>query len=691
MFNTELPKKAAVYCRVSSEAQQERQTIETQVEFAHKYCDLNGIEITTIYRDDGITGTLPMQDRPAGGQLLEDAKEGHFDLLLIFKLDRLGRSTRVILNAVHDLDGMGVLVRSMTEPFDTSDASGRFLLTILAGVADLERSNILQRMALGTDRAARDGKWLGGIVPYGYIVNDDRYLEVNETIIPGLDMSEADVVRMMYDLCLQGESTIKIAKRLNAIKVPPAWIAHGLGGKRRNNTSALWNPSRVLGILRSSTYKGIHQYGKRSQRERELIERQVPAIVDTDTWDKAQVILHNNQIDSMKNSKHKYLLRSIIKCENCGSTYRCNPGGKNKGDGYYSCNGRSNWRRMSMNEKCQGMSINMKWLDNFVWQDCLRFINNPGLVVSSIEAAEADMEADEQTAKLLADHLAELDADKERMLDLYRQKLISMDDLAKQLEKIETDRKETAEHLQELNDKTSSSQLFAAKETAVDMLELMQKTVNAPDVTFDVMQTVIRTMVEKITVATDNSGARPRARITIHYRFNADTPTDFTRTVPRTVKRADNCVGIVTTTAEYPPAPEPGTTPRERLIYLQYQHNILQPELASIAGASSATISNMVNGHNETMRPHVIKKICDHYGLPYSFLGAYDQLPEDTTADKLRKGRLYRLLRQPDAAAYFGVDTRTYNKWEQGRISNNPRAAQIDARKFAEWVSIFRE
>ena len=146
MFNTELPKKAAVYCRVSSEAQQERQTIETQVEFAHKYCDLNGIEITTIYRDDGITGTLPMQDRPAGGQLLEDAKEGHFDLLLIFKLDRLGRSTRVILNAVHDLDGMGVLVRSMTEPFDTSDASGRFLLTILAGVADLERSNILQRM-----------------------------------------------------------------------------------------------------------------------------------------------------------------------------------------------------------------------------------------------------------------------------------------------------------------------------------------------------------------------------------------------------------------------------------------------------------------------------------------------------------------------------------------------------------------
>lgn len=534
MFDFEAPQKAAVYCRVSSEVQQERQTIESQVEFAQKYCDLNSIAITKIYKDDGITGTLPLQDRPAGAELLADAKDGQFQLVLIFKLDRLGRSTRVILNAVHDLDAMDIKVRSMTEPFDTSNASGRFLLTILAGVADLERSNILQRMALGTDRAARDGKWLGGIVPYGYIVNDDRYLEVNETIIPGLDMSEADVVHMMYDLCLQGESTIKIAKRLNAIKIPPAWIAHGLGGKRRNNTSALWNPSRVLGILRSSTYKGIHQYGKRSQRERELIERQVPAIVDTDTWDKAQVILHNNQIDSMKNSKHKYLLRSIIKCENCGSTYRCNPGGKNKGDGYYSCNGRSNWRRMSMNEKCQGMSINMKWLDNFVWQDCLRFINTPGLVIDSIEAAAADIDVDGKTEKILRDRIAELDADHERMLDLYRQKIINLDDLTGQLDKIKKDRAAVEEELLVLTAKKSASEIFNSKETALDMLKLLQKNLNRAEITFELKQAVIRTMVDRVTVLTDASGAKPRARITIHYRFNADTPTDFTRTVPRT-------------------------------------------------------------------------------------------------------------------------------------------------------------
>lgn len=691
MFDFESPQKAVVYCRVSSEVQQERQTIESQVEFAKKYCDLNGIAVTKIYRDDGITGTLPLQDRPAGAELLADAKEGRFDLLLIFKLDRLGRSTRVILNAVHDLDAMDIKVRSMTEPFDTSNASGRFLLTILAGVADLERSNILQRMDLGATRAAKEGKWLGGIVPYGYFKNDAGYLEPNETTIPGTGMSEVDVVRTVYHMCAdEGKSTLKISDHLNALGIPPAWVAHNLGGKRRNNTSGIWGPSRILRILRASTYKGIHEYGKRSQRGRETILRRVPAIIDTETWEKAQAVLKRNKIDAMKNAKHQYLLKSIIKCELCGATYRGNPAGKTCKDGYYSCGGRANYRRMNR-EKCQGMSVNMKWLDDFVWNDCLRFINNPGLVIDSIEAAAADIDADDKTEKLLHGRIAELDADHERMLDLYRQKIINLDDLTGQLDKIKKDRNAAEEELLALTGKKSASEIFNSKKTALDMLELLQKNLNRDGITFELKQAVIRTMVDKITILTDTSGARPRARITIHYRFNADTPTDFTRTVSRKGKHADNCAGIVTTTAEYPPAPEPGTTPRERLIYLQYQHNTLQSELASIAGTSSATISNMVNGHNETMRPHVIKKICDHYGLPYSFLGAYDQLPEDTTADKLRKGRLYRLLRQPDAAAYFGVDTRTYNKWEQGKISNNPRATQIDARKFAEWVSIFME
>jgi DNA invertase Pin-like site-specific DNA recombinase len=153
--------RCAVYCRVSSEDQAERGTIENQVEFATKYCDLHQLKIVCWYKDEGVTGTLPLEKRPEGEKMLNDIKKQKFNLLLIYRLDRLGRSARIILNAVHELEEHGVKIRSMTEPFDTSDPNGRFLLTILAGVADLERETVLERMWLGANRAARAGKWLG--------------------------------------------------------------------------------------------------------------------------------------------------------------------------------------------------------------------------------------------------------------------------------------------------------------------------------------------------------------------------------------------------------------------------------------------------------------------------------------------------------------------------------------------------
>ena len=685
MFTTTLPTSAAVYCRVSSEAQQERQTIETQVEFARKYCDLNNIEITEIYRDDGVTGTLPLQERPAGAQLLADAQAGHFQLVLIFKLDRLGRSTRVILNAVHDLDNLGAKVKSMTEPFDTSDASGRFLLTVLAGVADLERSNILQRMDMGATRAAREGKWLGGIVPYGYLKNDDGFLAVNDAPIPGFDLSEPDVVRMVFDMCVNdGATSIQIADHLNALGIPPAWVAHNLGGKRRNRTRGTWGSSRILRILKSTTYMGIHEYGKRSTKD--TITRPVPPIVDVEIWQRAQTVIKNNQIDAIRNAKHKYLLKSIVKCESCGATYRGNPAGRKSTGGYYSCGGRSNWRRMGRTEKCQAMSVSMTWLDDFVWQDCLKFINNPGLVVAAVDDSEAEREADVQTESLLENRLAELDADRERMLDLYRQKLISLDDLSGQLDKIKKDREVAQAELDALRDKHDADQFFAAKETAVNMLELLKETVNKPDISFEMKQTVIRTMVDKITVRTLEGGAK--AQVTIHYRFHDETPADFTRTVSRKGNHADYSAGItITTVAEYPPAPEPGNTQRERLIYLRWRENLTQSELAAIGSTTSASIGGVETGKYSSLQPATIRAICDHFKLPYWFLGAYDRLPEETIPQQLYKYRMYRLFDMYKAAAFFDVDRRTYFRWEHGHISKAPNAKKIQPEKLEKWKS----
>jgi len=88
--------------------------------------------------------------------------------MLVFKLDRLGRDTRLILNSVDVLEKCGVRVRSGTEEFDTQSARGRLMLTMLSGFAAHEREQIRERSMAGTNRKAAEGAWLGGIIPFGY-------------------------------------------------------------------------------------------------------------------------------------------------------------------------------------------------------------------------------------------------------------------------------------------------------------------------------------------------------------------------------------------------------------------------------------------------------------------------------------------------------------------------------------------
>src|ERR1019366_4706612 len=92
-----------VYVRVSTEEQRERQSIDTQRQFAARYCDLHNLPVHEVYADDGVSGTIAVEKRPGARRLLEDDRRGKFDQLLVFKLDRLRRAHTLILNAVKTL------------------------------------------------------------------------------------------------------------------------------------------------------------------------------------------------------------------------------------------------------------------------------------------------------------------------------------------------------------------------------------------------------------------------------------------------------------------------------------------------------------------------------------------------------------------------------------------------------------
>ena len=152
----------AIYARVSTEEQRERHSIETQYEFGQRFCALHKLPVFRIFADNGVSGTVPLERRPDGSEILREARLGKFDQLLVYKLDRLGRETRLILNAVADLEKLGVRVRSMTEEFDTATATGKLMLTLLSGFAAHEHAVIRERSLAGTNRVATAGAWLGG-------------------------------------------------------------------------------------------------------------------------------------------------------------------------------------------------------------------------------------------------------------------------------------------------------------------------------------------------------------------------------------------------------------------------------------------------------------------------------------------------------------------------------------------------
>src|SRR3984893_970482 len=252
-----------IYLRVSTEEQRERQSIVTQREFGVRFCGLHELPIFETYADDGVSGTVPLELRPGGIRLLEDARQGKFVQLLVFKLDRLGRDTRLILNAVAELEKFGVRVRSMTEEFDTATATGRLMLTMLSGFAAHEREVIRERSVAGTNRVAETGAWLGGVVPYGYRKEGERgqgRLVISEEPIHGFELSEAEVVRTIFRMsATEKKSCQKIAEYLTGTGMPctSAWNAQGsASGKRTRRRAAIWRGSHVRNMIASRTYMG---------------------------------------------------------------------------------------------------------------------------------------------------------------------------------------------------------------------------------------------------------------------------------------------------------------------------------------------------------------------------------------------------------------------------------------------------
>jgi len=146
--------KIAIYCRTSTQDQHP----ENQIMALTKYAEDRGFVIYHIYVDE-VSGAK--DSRPALNELMIDARAKRFDAVLVWKLDRLGRSLQHLLQVVSEWKNLGIQFICMTEPIDTTSPSGELIFNIFGAIAQFERELIIERINLGLDRARKQGKALG--------------------------------------------------------------------------------------------------------------------------------------------------------------------------------------------------------------------------------------------------------------------------------------------------------------------------------------------------------------------------------------------------------------------------------------------------------------------------------------------------------------------------------------------------
>lgn len=147
--------KAGLYARVSTHDQ----NIKTQLVALRKYTEDNNIRVYNEYKDIGESGSK--DSRPAFDQMLQDMRHNKIDMIIVYKLDRIGRSLPHLLSLFSEFNKRKVEFVSTTQNIDTTTPEGRFFLRILMLVAEYERELIQNRIYAGLDRARKEGKQIG--------------------------------------------------------------------------------------------------------------------------------------------------------------------------------------------------------------------------------------------------------------------------------------------------------------------------------------------------------------------------------------------------------------------------------------------------------------------------------------------------------------------------------------------------
>ena len=458
--------KVAIYIRVSTQEQaQEGYSIPAQKERLMAYCKAKDWSIADIYVDGGFSGANIQ--RPALQKLI--AEINLFDIVLVYKLDRLSRSQKDTLYLIEEVFlPNNVDFVSMNESFDTSTPFGRAMVGILSVFAQLEREQIKERLMMGKIQRAKDGKYSGTkTVPIGY-KKVGEHLEIDEY--------EAMQVRKIYDLYNSGMGSVLILEQLYDAGYTTKY------GQWKNTAT-------VNKILTNDLYIGTLNFAGVK------VENAFPAIVSKNTWDKAQ-IMRRNRRKLHNNETTQSLLGGFLYCGDCGARYHAKSSQQ-----MYICYSNSMVKvSLIKNRNCKNKPWKIDLLNAIVDDKVRTLLFDDGYFDSLVSKGEGKKPEVSQAAiekEALENQVESLERQINRFMDLYQANNIPVEIISKRINQAYEEKKLLEEKLANLpQDEESLS--------GDDIKELLKNTALVWDLA-DIPQKrkILATLIDKIIVYPD--------------------------------------------------------------------------------------------------------------------------------------------------------------------------------------------
>lgn len=306
----------AAYCRVSTDKEDQLNSLDAQKRFFTEFTEKNGHTLVRLYADEGISGTK-IKNRKEFLRLLKDAESGLFDMVVVKDISRFARNTVDLLQSTRKLKALGIETTFLTANM-TVLGNSEFVLTIFGALAQEESANTSKRVKFGKKLNAEKGRVPNIVYGYDKTIGDYFNLEINA--------QEADVVQQIYQWYLkEGYGAAKIAKMLNE---------KGLRTKR----DCIWSQNAVCRILTNELYTGKIINGKqevtdfltgqRAEKDETdwlVTERPDLRIIEPEQYEKAVQLMAQRgkkfKVDRERQS-NKYLFSTLIKCKECGWSFR---------------------------------------------------------------------------------------------------------------------------------------------------------------------------------------------------------------------------------------------------------------------------------------------------------------------------------------------------------------------------------